>query len=167
MSGLIDDIMARAADSPAIIAADQTISHRTLAGRALAIMQWLADEQLPPGSVVSFDGDYSAESVALLLALLQHRAIVVPLSSDSRAHFEAFRELAETEYVIESQSGQRVLRRTGIDAGHEHYRELRRRAASGLVLFSSGSTGTPKAIVQDMSRLLAKFEKPGKSQTGS
>jgi len=164
VSSFLDDILAREDEGPAIILADGSSSHRDLAELTQTFSHWLQSEVLPQGSVVSFDGDYSARAVAMLLALLQQRAITVPLSSDSRVHFDEFRSLAEVEYLVTFEDGRPLLEETGVQASHAHYQALRERGAPGLVLFSSGSTGKPKAIVQDMERLLAKFARPGKAQ---
>ncbi len=161
---LLKRVLERCNDSPAIIVNDSATSHRELARLTQSYHASLVSAGLKPGTVVSFDGDYSASAVALLLALVELDAIVVPLSSDSKAQFEKFRTIAETELLVSIENGNPVLTVTGRSSGHPHYEELRSRGAAGLVLFSSGSTGEPKAIVQDMDRLAGKFERPGKAQ---
>ncbi|MDP5052351.1 MAG: fatty acid--CoA ligase family protein, partial [Congregibacter sp.] len=120
---------------------------------------------IPEGAVVSFNGDYSLEAIALFLALLRRRAIVVPLSSDSSVHFDEYRDIAQVEYEVSFQNSTIDCRRTQRKVESELYHRLRDSESAGLVLFSSGSTGKSKAIVQDLSLLLEKFRKPGKPQT--
>src|SRR5690606_32201679 len=48
------------------------------------------------------------------------------------------------------------------DAAIIELSEVRHRKHSGLVLFSSGSSGKPKGVVNDLSLLLGKFDKPGR-----
>jgi acyl-coenzyme A synthetase/AMP-(fatty) acid ligase len=124
---------------------------------------WLNTKEIPSGAVVSFDGDYSPESLALFLALAKNRNIVVPLSKDSKENFIEFREIAASEYDISLDGQEAVICKTGRHASHEIYQKLRKNNASGLVLFSSGSTGKSKAIVQDLEKLMRKFKTPRKA----
>ena len=123
---------------------------------------WLQAQNIPSGAVVSFDGDYSAASIALFLALAANKNIVVPLSKDSARHFVEFRDIASTEYDISIVDRDLNLTVTGRQATHEIYQTLRQNNECGLVLFSSGSTGKSKAIVQNLDKLLAKFKVPRK-----
>jgi long-chain acyl-CoA synthetase len=117
---------------------------------------------LPPGRVVSLEGDYGPESIAVFLAATWTHHIIVPLSPDSRAHHETCLEVAAVEYRIRpgESSGGGTLEATGRTASHSLYDALRSDGNPGLVLFSSGSTGTPKAALHDLARLLAKYRVP-------
>jgi len=124
--------------------------------------EWLEKNNIPQGAVVSFDGDYSPQSISLFLALTKNKNIIVPLSRDSRNHFKEFREIASTEYDISLLDDTPAVTVTGRKAEHALYNELIKRESPGLVLFSSGSTGKSKAIVQDLNKLMAKFTVPRK-----
>ncbi|MEO0438165.1 MAG: fatty acid--CoA ligase family protein [Pseudomonadota bacterium] len=163
MSEFLFERLSEAGKSPAVILGNSQVSHRELLDLVVVFRDALSG-QMPAGSVVSFDGDYSAQSVGLFLALLDLQMIIVPLSSDSSAHFDEFREIAEVEYLIQIDGQTPRITKTDRTASSELYRQLRAAEAPGLVLFSSGSTGKSKAIVQDLSRLLQKFLKRGKPQ---
>ncbi|MEJ2681995.1 MAG: fatty acid--CoA ligase family protein [Gammaproteobacteria bacterium] len=153
-------------------------THQQLSEKIAFFEQWLTQNEVGPGRVVSFDGDYSLESIALFLALTNNRNIVVPLSLDSHHHFEEFRHIACTEFDIslntpaqnglnapsDTESGSSVsgprLTHTGRCSDQTLYQELRKENAPGLVLFSSGSTGKSKAIVQNLNKLMSKFSVP-------
>jgi long-chain acyl-CoA synthetase len=113
---------------------------------------------LQPHAVVSIESDYSAESIAALLALAAHRCILVPISNDSAPHRDAFIEIAQVECRVQPESG--TIMSTGHRATHPYYDELRSRMSPGLVLFTSGSTGHNKAAVHDLDKLAAKFATP-------
>ncbi|MBX2857503.1 MAG: fatty acid--CoA ligase family protein [Cellvibrionaceae bacterium] len=124
---------------------------------------WLKEKVIEPGAVVSFSGDYSPGSIALLMALARNRNIAVPLSQDSSHQFEEFREIAQSEYDIEVDNEQLSLVKTGRSADHALYQNLRDLGHPGLILFSSGSTGKSKAIVQNLEKLMEKFKQPRKA----
>ena len=128
-------------------------------GELLALVRdWRAQlTELPPGSVVSIEGDYGPESVALFLALSWCRHVAVPLSPDSAAHHDSFIETANVEFRGRL-GAQLRLEPTGQVANHALYAQLREEQCPGLVLFSSGSTGRSKAAVHNLSRLLEKYQ---------
>lgn len=155
--------MAEHPEHEAFVSDQACATYADLKQRVENFTAWLSDENIAPGSVVSFDGDYSPSAIALLLALAKNKNIIVPLSSDSRHNFMEFREIALTEYDISLGTDTPSITRTKRDSAHPLYDSLRENGQPGLVLFSSGSTGKSKAIVQNLDKLMAKFQTPRKS----
>jgi long-chain acyl-CoA synthetase len=119
----------------------------------------LADAALPPGRVVSLEGEYGPSSVGALLAVIEAGHIVVPLTADSASQHDSFHDIAGTEWRIRLDGGDApLLAPTGRQTDHALYQKLRAAGHPGLILFSSGSTGRPKAAVHDLSLLLAKYQ---------
>ena len=146
----------------ALAASDFSATYDELINKYNDFVDWLEQNNVPQGAVVSFDGDYSPQSISLLLALTKNNNIIVPLSRDSRNHFTEFREIASTEYDISLSGDTPAVTATGRKAEHSLYNELKQRESPGLVLFSSGSTGKSKGIVQDLNKLMEKFRTPRK-----
>jgi acyl-CoA synthetase (AMP-forming)/AMP-acid ligase II len=117
------------------------------------------ERELPRGAVVSVEADFSPTAVALLLALIDHDAIMVPLTSSVATKMAEFREIAEVEARIAIGEGDGVsIENTGVVARHDILRRIKREHRPGLVLFSSGSTGKSKAAVHDLLPMLDKFK---------
>jgi len=150
-------------ENQAILSSEFSLTCGQLLALTNKFTDWLDGKKIPAGAIVSFDGDYSPESVALFLALAKNRNIVVPLSKDSKQNFVEFRGIAASEYDISLVGKEAILNKTGRQAFHEIYQKLRQNNTPGLVLFSSGSTGKSKAIVQDLEKLMCKFKTPRKA----
>jgi acyl-coenzyme A synthetase/AMP-(fatty) acid ligase len=111
-----------------------------------------------PQTVVLLEADYSPNALALLLALVQNRSIIVPLADASRAHRGEYADVAQAECGIRVSADDEVdVQRFDREASHPLYRRLRAEDHPALVLFSSGSTGPRKAAVHDFVRLLEKY----------
>jgi acyl-coenzyme A synthetase/AMP-(fatty) acid ligase len=110
------------------------------------------------GEVVALEGDYSPDSCALLIALIERANVAVPLSGASAAERAEFMDVAEVQAVVRFEAGGAwtIARRPGT-VTHPLTRELIARGSPGLVLFSSGSTGKSKAALHDFTPLLEKF----------
>lgn len=143
----------------AIIWRDRRSSYRDLLELVAFWEDRLQSETIGRGAVVALEGDYSPHACALMLALVDRDAIVVPLTRSVEAHREDFLRIAEVEWVITLDTADkwRVQRRKE-PASHPLIRQLVEGGEPGLVLFSSGSTGKNKAALHNFHRLLEKFQ---------
>src|SRR5262245_36451247 len=99
----------------------------------------LVRKSVPEGCVVSLEADFSPAAISLLLALIEHKCIVVPLADPCESRREECCSIAGVEYRINVTSDRRIaLRSTGVNATHSLIGELRKMDRPGLVLFSSG-----------------------------
>ena len=111
------------------------------------------------GDVVAVIGDYSFESIAAFLALIENGNVVVPITTQVDAEVDVRIQECDPDFVW-TMAGSSAPRRRARSSAERHglIRGLQEKGAAGLVLFSSGSTGKPKAMVHDLDRLLSTYE---------
>ncbi|MGH9183974.1 MAG: class I adenylate-forming enzyme family protein [Acidimicrobiales bacterium] len=150
-------------DRTAMVHRDVAHSYARLARRAREWSALLADRGIPEGSTVSVTGDFDPETVAALMALIDHRCMVVPLLSGPRPGRVEALETAQVQWELDLMAQQPSISRTGRTVDHELLLALRRSAHAGIVLYSSGSAGTTKAVLHDCDRLLRRFDRPSRA----
>lgn len=118
-----------------------------------------AQHDLAPGQVVAVVGDYCPRVCALLLTLIQNKAIVVPLTSTVQDKHAQFMDIAQVEAVFTfGNDDSWTVTRRYCRVTHSLIRSLLQEGQPGLVLFSSGSTGESKAALHNLAKLLEKFK---------
>jgi len=152
------DKMEACRDDLAIATPGRTYTYGDLVER---VHEWRARlAGLGSGRIISIEGDYGLESIAVFLAATWNGHVSVPLSPDSQAHHASFLDIGQIEFRIRIGDTTSELAPTGRIADHQLYTSLTTDGHPGLVLFSSGSTGKPKAAVHDLQRLLGKYRVP-------
>jgi acyl-CoA synthetase (AMP-forming)/AMP-acid ligase II len=157
--GFLSKVFKENSTCDAIIWQNEVYSYQWLLDRINWWLQKIRSESIPPGMVTVLEADFSPNSIALFIALMERCCILVPLTSAAETKKEEFIEIAQGEINISfSEDDQVKINQLSASASHEHYLELRRRNHPGLVLFSSGSTGESKAAVHDLIKILDKYK---------
>ncbi len=138
----------------ALVWSDQVATYGDIVDLVSSWQGRLDEHEVGAGQVVALRGDYTPKACALLLALIDRRAIIVPLTEAAEVHREDFFEIAEVEVVIsfDDADGWEMQRRD-VSASNPLTLRLRALGEPGLVLFSSGSTGKSKAALHNFTHL--------------
>lgn len=157
----VDFLLERFAESPeapAVVAPAGACTFGELVELCERRSEELDRQGVDAGSIVALEGDFSPGTAALLLTLIDRAAIMVLESNDERSHSAAREAIAQAEMRAVVDAADEVrLERTGREARHPLYEEIRRRGNPGVVAFSSGTSGQPKGAVHDFSSLLEAF----------
>jgi acyl-CoA synthetase (AMP-forming)/AMP-acid ligase II len=158
------DIFRQNREKDAIVWNDDVFSYQWLLDRVRYWREVVKSEDVKGGAVTVLEADFSPDSVALFLALVESGCVLVPLTNAVGTKKPKFIEIAQGEVSLTVDGTDNVrIARLPNSANHEFYDALRRFSHPGLVLFSSGSTGKSKAAVHDMVAILEKFRVPRRS----
>jgi long-chain acyl-CoA synthetase len=115
--------------------------------------------QLKQGTVVALQGDFSPNSISLLLALIEKACIIVPLTNTSNKSKNKLFDIAQVEFIFRIDEKDVITSEyISPKSNNDYYKVIRKRKHPGLVLFTSGTSGEPKAAVHDFLALLGKFK---------
>ena len=146
-------------EEPAIVWRDKPFTYGELLEGVASWKVQLDSHEVVAGQVVSLEGDYSPGACALLLALIDRDAVIVPLTRSVETHREEFMQVAEVqEAVTFDDADSWGIRHRDQVVANPLTRQLVEAGQPGLVLFSSGSTGKSKAALHNFTALLEKFK---------
>jgi acyl-CoA synthetase (AMP-forming)/AMP-acid ligase II len=140
---------------------NQTYSYGWLLQRFQHWQETVDSQNIEPGSVLALEAEFSPNSVALLLAMIESASVIVPLTNAVATQKPDFLATAQCQFSFRVDDNDYTeIKHLPNTANHELYQILRKRNQPGLVLFSSGSTGKPKAAVHDLMGIFDKFRVP-------
>ncbi|MGG3836309.1 long-chain fatty acid--CoA ligase [Paenibacillus thiaminolyticus] len=153
------DVFQSNKDKPMMVWKEQEYSYGWLLQRMEEWGVYVRERAIPAGSVVAIYGDYSPNSFALFLALIDHSCTIVPLTDSVKHKAEDLLEIGQAEFLFELDSDDTVkMSDLNRKANHPFLVQLKSERHPGLIIFTSGSTGQSKAAVHDLTGLLEKYK---------
>lgn len=117
----------------------------------------LHQDEIGKGATVVLKGDYSFDTIALLLALASNKNIIVPVTELPEAEVKDRVDAAAVDILLTVEGGKYTIERFQSQPKHSITLQLNKEQKSGLILFSSGSTGKPKAMIHDFDNLVSSY----------
>lgn len=145
-------------DKTALIWKNQRISYGVLHDRILFWNDNLVNNI--NGKVVGIEGDFSPETISILIALINLKCIIVPFDISNTTKNQEKIKIANLQSLIRVNDDENVeiQKFNDVTIDNKLYKELEEKNSPGLVLFTSGSSGKPKGACHDFSKLLEKFK---------
>jgi len=148
----------------ALLWRDEICTYKNLLKEVKYWKEHLKKNKIQPGTVVGLEGDFSPNTIAILLCLIEMNCIIVPLDYSQHKKNQKKYTVAKLDFLIIINENDKVFfNKKNNKPDHKYYEILKENNRPGLVLFTSGSSGEPKAAVHDFSKLLDKFQTKRKS----
>ena len=110
-------------------------------------------KKIKKGDVVAIIGDYDPTTIKIFLKLIDKKAIIIPLTKDTKSDHRYYFEEACVDCVIENSTITKIKNKKT----NNLLSKFRKTSDAGLMLFSSGTTGRPKAILYSMNTMLKRY----------
>jgi acyl-coenzyme A synthetase/AMP-(fatty) acid ligase len=132
----------------------------------LDIHKYIADfksliaKEIPSKCVIALVSDYTPQSIALFLALMDNKNVIVPITTSNIKEINERVNESNVDIVINLSENDTIITKTNVlGTKHSLIYQLQEINDSGLVLFSSGSTGEPKAMLHNLDSLLNNYKR--------
>lgn len=148
------------ADQPSIIWKHQTLSYQELINKVEEAAVFLAGNKIKPGQVIALTGDFTPNTIALMLALINNENIIVPFNAPIKEGESGKTAIAQVQFniIVDVDTDIYILEELPFGGINNFYQSMHQTNSPGLVLFTSGTSGVPKAAVHNFAKLLHKFK---------
>lgn len=146
------------ADNPFLNTDQLSYSYKELKAEVLNQLEYLKVQGVSAQATVFVQGDFSFHNIALFLALYQNGNVIALNTASNEQEVQNKLTAAQAEFQIDADSGE-FIRHDVACEDNPLVLKLKALGHAGLILFSSGTTGQPKAMLHDLDRLAASYEK--------
>jgi long-chain acyl-CoA synthetase len=144
-------------DNDAIIWNNEKFTYNWLYNKILFYNSTLFENVLAKGSVVVLKGDFTPNTISILLSLIYNNCIIIPLTFAVKNEDNLI-AISQAKYMISiDENDMYAISKLEFTGSNTFYDIINKQNTPGLVLFSSGTSGNPKSAVHDFSKLLKKF----------
>jgi acyl-coenzyme A synthetase/AMP-(fatty) acid ligase len=133
----------------ALVKNNTAVTYAELLQRITWYSDFLEERGINSGSTVALLSDYGLDSIALLLALLDRKNIIVPILSTVEDEINTRLTEGGVSWVFKWSPDLQLVSYDNLET-HPLVVKLVEGNRAGLILFSSGTTGKPKAMIHDL-----------------
>jgi acyl-coenzyme A synthetase/AMP-(fatty) acid ligase len=148
-------------DNIAIIHQDKPVIYSSLLNDIRNYSDQLNRIGVQSGDVVALEGDFSPNTIAMLIAIWSVEAVAMPITMVPKDRHDRCLEICRCRWEYKAESSSSEIQRLNLKDTEEHelIKDLKRRNHSGLILFTSGTTAEPKAVLHDSTLFVEKFRR--------
>lgn len=142
----------------ALIWQNMPMSYRELIQNVNEWPSFFKKNKVQSGKSIALSGEVSFQFIHLFLALIQHRNIILPLSTLTASDHECYQSIGNVfcKFVLDEKQ-EWSTEYYAEEKVHPLLDQLKKTNDAGLILFSSSTTGKPKAILHSFSQLFEKW----------
>jgi len=141
----------------AIVDVNGEFSYAQLSQQSRSYSQYI-EQKIEEGHVVAILSDYNIYAIALFLALLEKKCIIIPISTRNQEEIDKRLQVVNCDWVVRIDKNKLQMHQQTHADKHALLNDLVESNQAGLILFSSGSTGEPKAMIHNLDNLVNSFK---------
>lgn len=113
----------------------------------------ILNDNVKPKEVIIIFGDFSADMLFAMLALVINKNIIVPIAKEKRENLDRMAEVSRADKMYFFCEEGCELKELGNTQTHELIEKVRESDDAGVMIFTSGSTGEGKCSIHKFSNL--------------
>lgn len=119
----------------------------------------IISDKIQPKEVVVLFGDFSADILFAMLALVINKNIIVPISKEKCENLDKMLEVSRADKMYSFEKGGITLKELDNTETHELIEKVKESDDAGVMIFTSGSTGEGKCALHKFSSMTYRARK--------